>query len=90
MKRTIFIHLRQLIHHILLYMLQNLLELLTLTGHPANMSAAKQLNLWALMGGTHSQWASRVSSLMAFDMPILPPPAGVSQWVAGPTTPVVC
>lgn len=41
-------------------------------------------------GGRHSQWASRVSSLMAFDMPILRPPAGVSQWVAGPTTPVVC
>lgn len=43
---------------------------------------------WSV-GGTHSLRASRVSSLMAFDMPVLRPPAGVSQWVAGPTTPVV-
>lgn len=40
-------------------------------------------------GCTRSRRASRVSSLMAFDMPVLRPPAGVSQWVAGPTTPVV-
>lgn len=39
--------------------------------------------------GKRSRRASRVSSLMAFDMPILRPPAGVSQWVARTTTPVV-
>lgn len=41
-------------------------------------------------GGGCSQQTSRVSSLVACDMPVFRPPAGVSQWVVGPATPVVC
>lgn len=53
-------------------------------------------SITAFVGGGHvgmgggSQQASRVSSLVASDMPAFHPPAGVSQWVVGPTTPVVC
>lgn len=55
---------------------------------PLQEEVEEEEDMWGWGGG--SQQASRVSSLVACDMPVLRSPAGVSQWVVGPTTPVVC